>query len=126
MKGRTIDTCGPEVENVRQVTVYVHDSVYGRPAAGVPVRVECDAPGGWVVLLTGETGEDGTVTVSDDRCRAPASRRLTLDTGSYYAALGVQSRLAGLTLSVPVAPHGGRERVTVTLAPCGSTVYVGG
>jgi 5-hydroxyisourate hydrolase len=89
------------------ITTHVLDTVLGRPAAGIAVRLEKlegggwievssdreppervrSAPCSWVEIATGATDADG-------RCRdlaadAPtADYRLTFDTGSYFKRLG--------------------------------------
>jgi 5-hydroxyisourate hydrolase len=89
------------------ITTHVLDTVLGKPAAGIAVRLERlegggwievstngkdaervqDAPGGWVEIAASATDADG-------RCRdlaadAPAGDyRLTFDTGSYLLRLG--------------------------------------
>jgi 5-hydroxyisourate hydrolase len=92
------------------ITTHVLDTVLGKPAAGIAVRLERldgggwievsssdepaervqDAPGGWVEIAA-------SVTDADGRCRdlaadAPAGGyRLTFDTGSYLKRQGRSS-----------------------------------
>ncbi len=107
----------------RRVTIHVRDGVYGRPAAGVPVRVERTESGGWVVVSTGETGADGTLAVLGDEHHTSATYRLCLDTGGYYAALGASSGLSELAVTVALYEQDAPERMEITLAPCSSVVY---
>jgi|SRR5580700_126670 5-hydroxyisourate hydrolase len=89
------------------ITTHVLDTVLGKPAAGITVRLEKLDGGGWIeVLSDGEPPERvrdapcgwveiaASATDADGRCRdlaanAPAGDyRLTFDTGSYMKRLG--------------------------------------
>ena len=89
------------------ISTHVLDTVLGKPAAGIAVRLEKfegggwidvspstdraervqDAPGDWIEVTAGVTDADG-------RCRdmardaASGAYRLTFDTGAYFARLG--------------------------------------
>jgi 5-hydroxyisourate hydrolase len=64
------------------MTTHVLDTVLGKPAAGVGVRLEKQDGGGWVEVSRGATDADG-------RCRdlaqdlPPGIYRLVFDTSSY-------------------------------------------
>jgi 5-hydroxyisourate hydrolase len=68
------------------ITTHVLDTVLGKPAAEIAVRLEKLA-GAWVEVAAGETDADG-------RCRdlaadaPPGDYRLTFSTGSYLTRLG--------------------------------------
>lgn len=72
------------------ITTHVLDTVLGKPAAGVAVRLEKLSGSGWLEVAAGATDADG-------RCRdlaadAPSGDyRLTFDAGSYLARLGRSS-----------------------------------
>jgi 5-hydroxyisourate hydrolase len=89
------------------ITTHVLDTVLGKPAAGIAVRLEKLESGGWIeVSSNGESPERvrdapcdwveiaASVTDADGRCRnlaadAPAGDyRLTFSTGSYLSRLG--------------------------------------
>jgi len=90
------------------ITTHVLDTVLGKPAAGIAVRLEKQEGGGWIEIhVSGESPRErvqdvlgGWVEVSasstdaDGRCRdlaadAPAGDyRLTFDTGSYLERQG--------------------------------------
>lgn len=69
------------------ITTHVLDAVFGKPAAGVAVRLEKQENGAWVLIRESATNEDG-------RCRDLAKDataglyRLTFDTGAYLAHKG--------------------------------------
>lgn len=88
------------------ITTHVLDTVLGRPAAGIAVRLEKLDGGGWLEILDGEPPERvrsapcgwtevaASVTDADGRCRdlaadVPAGDyRLTFDTGSHLKRQG--------------------------------------
>ena len=45
-----------------RVTTHVLDAALGRPAQGVPVRLEQRVGSGWSAIATGSTNSDGRVT----------------------------------------------------------------
>lgn len=69
------------------ITTHVLDTVLGKPAAGVPVRLEKQEIGGWSAVASSATDADG-------RCRdltgvaAAGVYRLTFQSGDYLAQLG--------------------------------------
>jgi 5-hydroxyisourate hydrolase len=69
------------------ITTHVLDTVLGKPAAGVAVRLEKQQGAGFLALSSGVTDDDG-------RCRdlAPDASvgvyRLTFSTGEYMKRLG--------------------------------------
>ena len=69
------------------ITTHVLDTVLGKPAAGVAIRLErCDSDV-WTAIASSTTDGDG-------RCRdlmqtmLPGLYRLSFDTGAYLASLG--------------------------------------
>jgi 5-hydroxyisourate hydrolase len=88
------------------ITTHVLDTVLGKPAAGIAVRLEKLDGGGWLEVLDGEPPERvhdapcdwvevaTSATDDDGRCRdlatdAPAGDyRLTFSTGNYLERLG--------------------------------------
>jgi len=73
-----------------RITTHVLDTVLGKPAADVEVRLEQMTDGGWTAVATSATDADG-------RCRdlapeaATGMYRITFDTGSYFARGGRSS-----------------------------------
>lgn len=69
------------------ITTHVLDTVVGKPAAGVRVRLEKQEIGGWSAVASSATDADG-------RCRdltsvaTPGVYRLTFQSGHYLALLG--------------------------------------
>ncbi|HUH62012.1 MAG TPA: hydroxyisourate hydrolase [Terracidiphilus sp.] len=66
-----------------KITTHVLDTVRGRPAAGIAVRLERSRGGGWVEVASSATDADG-------RCRdlagdaSPGTYRLTFAAAEYF------------------------------------------
>ncbi len=88
------------------ITTHVLDTVLGKPAAGIAVRLEKLDGGGWIEVMDGEPPERvrsapcnwvevaASETDADGRCRdlaadaPPGDYRLTFDTGNYLRRMG--------------------------------------
>ena len=92
------------------ISTHVLDTVPGKPAAGIAVRLQKFEGGGWIeVSASGDAAERAhyapgdwievaaSITDADGRCRdlardaASGAYRLTFDTGAYFARLGRSS-----------------------------------
>ncbi len=104
------------------VVLSVSDGVYGRPAAGIPVRLECTMPAGEPVPIGGETDDRGRWT---PEVAEPGWYLLTVDPACYYAALGVTAQVTLLVMAVRLQRDAGPQRILLTVAPSGHAVYVG-
>jgi len=72
------------------ITTHVLDTARGRPAAGVPITLERRGGDQWHPLGSGRTDDDGRLkTLLQDTPLEPGEYRITFDTGSYFAAIGV-------------------------------------
>jgi 5-hydroxyisourate hydrolase len=68
------------------ITTHVLDTVLGKPAAGIAVRLE-KQEGAWVEVSTSVTNADGRCgELTPDA--APGVYRLTFDTGAYLRRIG--------------------------------------
>ena len=89
------------------ITTHVLDTVLGKPAAGIRVRLEAMEGGGWIEVSVGDKrGQrlldvpgnwidvSSSVTDADGRCRdlgdiaCEGAYRLTFETGKYFAREG--------------------------------------
>lgn len=70
-----------------RITTHVLDTVKGRPAAGVRVRLERREGAGWMAVAQGATNPDGRCSdLAGDA--AAGTYRLTFATGAYLANMG--------------------------------------
>ena len=102
------------------VSTHVLDSVLGRPAAGIAVR-----------LLTGDELVADGVTDADGRCRlaedptAAGTHRLVFDTGRWFAAQDRPTFYPEVVLTFEVRDPGEHHHVPLLLAPFAYSTYRG-
>jgi 5-hydroxyisourate hydrolase len=113
---------------VSRITTHVLDTAAGRPADGVPVRLERAARegGGWEVVGRGTTDADGRQRelTPDSRRLAAGTYRLTFDTGAYFTRTGRQAFFPEVAV-VFALEDGGHEHVPLLLSPYGYSTYRG-
>ena len=113
------------------ISTHVLDTARGQPAAGVPMRLEqldSDAVAAPARTISNAvTDEDGRV-----RELAPAGTalgagtyRLTFDTRSYFAALGVQSFYPRVSVVFVIKDGSQHYHVPLLLSPFGYSTYRG-
>lgn len=110
------------------ITTHVLDLSLGRPAAGVPVRLEIlQSPDGWVSLAEKATDDDGRVRdLMDAGARLDeATYRLTFLTGSYFERLGTRSFHPEVTVVFRITDADGHYHVPLLLSPFGYSTYRG-
>src|SRR5256885_1530425 len=76
------------------ISTHVLDTSLGRPARGVPVILEFHEPlSSWQVIGKGMTHVDGRLKewLSPDLQLKPGDYRITLETGTYFTASGVEA-----------------------------------
>jgi 5-hydroxyisourate hydrolase len=102
------------------VSTHVLDSVTGRPAVGVAVR-----------LYAGDALVAEGVTDSDGRCRLIESRtadgdhRLVFDTGAWFAARSVEAFWPEVVLGFAIRDGAAHHHVPLLLAPYAYSTYRG-
>ena len=105
------------------ITTHVLDTSTGRPAAGVPLRLERLVAGNWEVLADAVTNEDGRVNdlVKDE---IPAGiYRLTFDSAAYF---GEQEHFYQvIRIEFRFGQDGRHYHVPLLLSPFGYSTYRG-
>jgi 5-hydroxyisourate hydrolase len=109
------------------ITTHVLDVALGRPAAGVPVRLEeLGADGAWHELARGVTNADGRVVdLLESGALGARTYRLTFDTASYFSASGRRSFYPEVSVSFRVDLPDEHHHVPLLLSPFGYTTYRG-
>ncbi|HWL97431.1 MAG TPA: hydroxyisourate hydrolase [Nocardioidaceae bacterium] len=104
------------------VTTHVLDVALGRPAAGVPVRLE--RPDGSTVA-DGRTDADGRIAdLGPERLEA-GTYRLRFDTAAYYQASGQRGFYPEVTVTFSLADPGQHHHVPLLLSPFSFSTYRG-
>ena len=109
------------------ITTHVLDTSRGRPAAGVPVRLEVKNEGGWRVLGRGATDADGRLRdlLPADFPLGAGEYRLTFGVASYFDAHGVEGFYATVSVDFVVRDAAAHYHVPLLLSPYGYSTYRG-
>ena len=102
------------------VSTHVLDSVLGRPAAGVTVRLLA----GDDVLAEGVTDADGRCRLTEEPTTA-GPHRLVFDTGSWFAAQDRATFYPEVVLTFAVREPAEHHHVPLLLAPFAYSTYRG-
>ncbi len=101
------------------ISTHVLDAARGRPAAGVPVRLERRDGDGWRAVADGQTDADGRLAGWP---AAPGVHRLVFDTGTY---LGPDAFYPEVVVTFRIGDAGQRYHVPVLLSPFAYSTYRG-
>ena len=108
------------------ITTHVLDAALGRPAAGVPVRLEHLAP------ETASAALASAVTDNDGRCGSlgpdqptAGTYRLTFDTAAYFAATDQTGFYPTISVTFTLADPARHYHVPVLLSPFAYSTYRG-
>jgi len=113
---------------VSAITTHVLDISRGRPANGVPVRLEFEAAdGGWKQIGKGKTDEDGRATdlLPPGFSLHGGVYRLTFATGAYFAAHNVEGFYREVTIVFTIRDPEQHYHVPLLLSPFGYSTYRG-
>lgn len=108
------------------ITVRLIDWTYGQAAAGVPVCLERRDHDGWVNVTAGLTGSEGQVqhwALADNMPVIRGTYRLTFDTGSYFAGLGMTPFCQESALTFILTEPDDHIGFTVAISPSGYIAF---
>lgn len=109
------------------ITTHALDTATGRPARGLPVRLDVRRGDEWVALAGRVTDDDGRV----QDLLAPGSRldagiyRLTFATGRYFAAGERTTFFPEVAIAFEVRDPAEHHHVPLLLSPFGYATYRG-
>ena len=109
------------------ITTHVLDTSRGRPAGGVPVTLEMEAAGGWILLGKGTTNADGRISdlLPADTPIEGGVYRLIFDTGRYFANNNVDAFYPQVTIIFKIENPDQHYHVPLLLSPFGYSTYRG-
>ena len=99
------------------IALQILDSTYGQGAADIRTRLERAAADGWVPVGTAETGNAGSIEQLCDELPDRGLYRLAIDSGSYFASLGVSSAYPEVIIVFRVEGESITGQITVSLSP---------
>ncbi|WP_426565985.1 hydroxyisourate hydrolase [Angustibacter sp. McL0619] len=104
------------------ISTHVLDTALGRPARGVPVRLETQDG---TVLAEAVTDDDGRVGQLGGDDLAPGRVRLVFDTAAYLATTGEPAFFPEVVVTIDVFDGDGRLHVPLLLSPFAYSTYRG-
>jgi len=109
------------------ITCHVLDTVSGRPAAGVRVRLERrDAAQSWLGVGQAETNADGRIVGFEPPLElTPGEHRVSFDTASYLARQGQPIFYPRVEVTFQVASAAEHYHIPLLLSPFGYSTYRG-
>jgi 5-hydroxyisourate hydrolase len=109
------------------LSTHVLDTARGRPAAGVPVRLERREEDGWREVSAAATDGDGRVRslLPEGEALAAGEYRLTFALAEWFAAEGRESFYPEAAVVFRVTRPDEHHHVPLLLAPYGYTTYRG-
>ena len=111
-----------------RISTHVLDTARGKPAGGVPVRLERqEAPGKWMPLSSACTDQDGRCgeLLSDETGFQAGIYRLTFDTAKYFAAEKISGLYPVVKITFQVRDGESHFHIPLLLSPNGYTTYRG-
>ena len=108
------------------LSTHVLDIARGRPAEGVPLRLERQTDNGWAELATAQTDADGRANLLPSGAPVESGvYRLTFDTGAYHSHQGVEAFYPEASVVFRLAEPERHYHVPLLLAPWGYSTYRG-
>jgi 5-hydroxyisourate hydrolase len=111
-----------------RISTHILDLVQGKPAQGVPVRLEKQtASRGWEVLNSTHTDSDGRCPelLPKGRDLSAGVYRLIFDTRSYYKPQSLESLHPFVEITFQVREGESHFHIPLLLSPNGYTTYRG-
>lgn len=108
------------------ISTHVLDTASGRPAAGVPVRLERLDGKGFLTVGAGRTDIDGRhAHLVPDGAFVAGTWRITFDTAAYFAQTGTEGFYPEVQVVFVVRDAGQHHHVPLLLSPFGFSTYRG-
>jgi 5-hydroxyisourate hydrolase len=108
-----------------RVTTHVLDAALGRPAHGVPVRLEQRVGDGWSAIAEGSTNSDGRVTDFGPADLDTGVYRVSFDTASYFVATKQVGFYPEVVITFSLADPEAHYHIPLLLSPYAFTTYRG-
>ncbi len=113
---------------MKRISTHVLDTALGKPATGVPVRLERrEKSGNWILLASAQTDQDGRCSqlLPDENVLSAGLFRLAFDTESYFAALKIPALYPLVEVTFQVREGETHFHIPLLLSPNGYTTYRG-
>lgn len=111
----------------QKIVVFVLDTSLGKPAYGMPIKLQgLDINGEWELLAEGITDEDGCIEdlISKDAVVKSGRYRLVYETAVYFQRLGTSSLFPRVLLEVNLGDEK-KYVLPLLISPFAYTIYRG-
>lgn len=105
------------------LSTHVLDSERGRPAPGVPIRLESRKQDGWVPIAEATTDDDGRVREFVTDGPPEGVHRLVFDTETYFA--GTRAFYPEVVVTFQITDAAEHHHVPLLLSPFAYSTYRG-
>jgi len=109
------------------LSTHVLDTARGRPAAGIPVILSAEGPGGWKEMGRGTTDADGRIAAllpADAPPPVGTTLRLCFELAAYFARAGTPAFYPHVEI-VFALQDGGHHHIPLLISPFGYSTYRG-
>jgi len=113
---------------MKRISTHILDLVHGKPASGMPVRLQMqNGSGDWRLLTSAYTDQDGRCAqlIPDGAELTAGIYRLSFDTGSYYSAKSSSALYPVVEVTFQVREDESNFHIPLLLSPNGYTTYRG-
>ena len=113
---------------MNRISTHVLDTAQGKPASGMPVRLERQNPSGkWSPVGSAQTDQDGRCSqlLPEGDALREGLYRLTFDTSAYFASSGAQGLYPVVEITFRVRREESHLHIPLLLSPNGYTTYRG-
>lgn len=113
---------------MNRISTHVLDSAIGKPAKGIPVRLDrMDASGTWLELGVASTDQDGRCLqlLPENEGLSAGRYRIAFDTASYFATTGVTGLYPAIEIIFEVRSGDSHFHIPLLLSPNSYTTYRG-
>jgi 5-hydroxyisourate hydrolase len=113
---------------MKRISTHVLDTMLGKPAAGVPVRLEQrEKSGSWLLLGAAQTDQDGRCgqLLRDDSVLSAGIYRLAFETEGYFLAKKIATLYPLVEVTFRVRDGESQFHIPLLLSPNGYTTYRG-
>jgi 5-hydroxyisourate hydrolase len=113
---------------MNRISTHVLDTVRGKPAPAVLLRLDFREPdGAWRQLSSGQTDADGRCLqlLPENESLAEGFYRLTFDTATYFSAQGIRGLYPFVEITFHVRSRESHFHIPLLISPNGYTTYRG-
>lgn len=110
-----------------RISTHVLDTARGKPATGVPVKLERQQAGDWKEMSSSRTDQDGRCAqlLAGDGVLSAGIYRLTFDTESYFGAQKIRGLYPLVEITFQVREGESHFHIPLLLSANGYTTYRG-